>query len=196
MPTEKRALPYFKYHPEPIKTGVFITDDTVICDCCGKETDIYYGSPFYSVEDIDALCPWCIADGSASEKFDGEFQDIASIEGGEVLYDEEGEYCGSTLPPIDKNKLDELTKRTPGYHGWQQEHWLIHCDEPCAFIDYVEWDDIKDKLEQLASLEQDIQDVGFELSDLSERLWDDGGCQGYLFKCCCCGKLRLHIDFS
>ena len=27
MPTEKRALPYFK---------VNITDDTVICDCCGK----------------------------------------------------------------------------------------------------------------------------------------------------------------
>ncbi|MBG2802515.1 CbrC family protein [Proteus sp. WDL240414] len=25
-----------KYHPEPIKTGAFITDDTVICDCCGK----------------------------------------------------------------------------------------------------------------------------------------------------------------
>ncbi len=25
MPTEKRALPYFKYHPEPIKTGVFLS---------------------------------------------------------------------------------------------------------------------------------------------------------------------------
>lgn len=196
MTSKKRSLPYFKYHPEPLKTEAFLTGNTVICDSCGKETDIYYASPFYSIEDVDVLCPWCISDGSASKTFDGEFQDSTSIEGGETLYDDEGEYCGSTLPPISQDALDELIKRTPGYHGWQQEYWLIHCGEPCAFIGYVEWKYIANKLEQFVCLEQDINDIGFELSDLPERLWSDGACQGYLFKCCCCNKLRLHIDFS
>lgn len=53
----KKELPFFKYHPNPLKTGTFETDKTVICDCCGKETDIYYSGSFYSVEDVEYLCP-------------------------------------------------------------------------------------------------------------------------------------------
>lgn len=36
----------FKYHPNPIKNGVFITDEIVQCECCGKEVDIYYNDLF------------------------------------------------------------------------------------------------------------------------------------------------------
>lgn len=36
----KKELPFFKYHPEPLKTGAFKTDKTVVCDCCGKETKV------------------------------------------------------------------------------------------------------------------------------------------------------------
>ena len=39
--------------------------------------------------------------------------------------------------------LKELVERTPGYHGWQQE---FDCGD-CAFIGYVGWNDIKDRLE-------------------------------------------------
>ena len=53
----KKELPFFKYHPNPLKTGTFETDKTVVCDCCGKETDVYYSGPFYSVEDVEYLCP-------------------------------------------------------------------------------------------------------------------------------------------
>lgn len=195
MPTEKRALPYFKYHPEPIKTGAFITDDTVICDCCGKETNIYYEGPFFSVDDIEALCPWCIADGSASEKFEGDFQDLSSVEGILSTYDSNGEYSGyqSGVP---KENLEELIRRTPGYQGWQQEHWLTHCGDLCAFIGYVGWEDIADKLDGFVSLAEDIGEIGMNMDDLPNNLTNEGHCQGYLFKCCCCGKLRLHIDFS
>ena len=95
----KKELPFFKYHPDPLKTGTFETDKTVICDCCGKETDIYYSGPFYSVEDVEYLCPECIANVKASKKFDGDFIDI---------------YFGEVS---DEEKIDELTHRTPSYCG-------------------------------------------------------------------------------
>lgn len=70
-------LPFFRYHPNPLETKAFhVTNPPVSCDCCKKSTDIYYDGPFYAVEDIDYVCPECIASGEASRKYDGEFQDI------------------------------------------------------------------------------------------------------------------------
>lgn len=65
---------------------------------------------------MECLCPYCIADGSAAEKFDGEFQDAAG--------------CDKVDAPA---KTEELTKRTPGCIGWQQEYRLAHCGDYCAF---------------------------------------------------------------
>ena len=100
------GIPTFKYHPNPLNTGAFeISEEGVVCDCCGKVTHIYYEGPFYAVDDIDYLCPACIASGKASEKFDGSFQDDYSVDDGVK----------------DAEKLDELIHRTPGYCGWQQD---------------------------------------------------------------------------
>ncbi len=195
MTPNNRKLPVFKYHPDPLGTGAFSADKTVKCDCCQQSTDIYYESPFYSVADIDVLCPWCIADGSASRKFEGEFQDSASVEGIDCEYDDDGEFSHTTNPYPDE-MLDELVKRTPGYRGWQQEVWLAHCNEPCEFIGYVCWDDIKDRLDEFVSLEDDIQEYGFSVEELSGLLHKDSDAQGYLFRCLHCKKLRLHFDFS
>jgi uncharacterized protein CbrC (UPF0167 family) len=30
--------------------------------------------------------------------------------------------------------LDELTRRTPGFAGWQQERWLFHCADAAAYV--------------------------------------------------------------
>ena len=135
-----RPLPQFKYHPKPLETGAFEQDKTVECDCCEQQTSVYYSGPFYCVDEVEHLCPWCIADGSAAEKFAGSFQDDASIEGVEFEYDEEDEFAGikNTYPD---EMLKELVERTPGYHGWQQEFWLAHCGDFCAFIGYVGWNE-------------------------------------------------------
>lgn len=88
----------FKYHPEPLKTGAFKNDKAVNCDCCGKRTDIYYDGPFYTAQEVEYLCPKCIVDGSASKKYDGEFQDSANCD------------------KVDSVKFKmELCQRTPGY---------------------------------------------------------------------------------
>lgn len=171
-------LPSFKYHPDPLKTGAFLQGEPHTCDCCGKQTDTWYESPFYSVADVSALCPECIASGAAAEKFSGEFQD-----------------CCSTDAVSDKEKLRELTERTPGYHGWQQEYWLAHCDDYCAFLGYVGWKEI----EEMGIAEEIAQNYneelcGFDLEDIKARMVNNGGMQGYLFRCLHCGTHLLYAD--
>ncbi len=118
----KLGIPEFRYHPNPLSTGAFDESEKgVICDCCGKITNIYYNTPFFSVDNIDYLCPVCIANGNAAKKFNGTFQDDYSVDEGVE----------------DMNKLDELIHRTPGYCGWQQEYWRAHCGDYCAFLGYV-----------------------------------------------------------
>ena len=167
----------FKYHPDPLETGAFRNDQTVTCDCCGKQTDVYYTNPFYSTKDVQYLCPECIASGAAAEKFDGEFQDSESAD-----------------KVSDPAKLDELIHRTPGYCGWQQEYWIAHCDDYCAFMGYMTWEDLEnyglaEEIEE--TYREDICMVDFE--DAKEHLQND---QGYLFKCLHCGKHFIYIDFD
>ena len=171
-------LPTFKYHPDPFASGVFYRGEPHRCDCCGKETDVWYESPFHSAEDVECLCPWCIADGSAAAQFDGEFQDSASI--GKVS---------------DPEKVKELTERTPGYHGWQQEYWMAHCDDFCAFLGYVGWPEIEESglAEEIAeTYRQDV--CGFEFEDIRQYMRKDGSLTGYLFRCLHCGRHFLYAD--
>lgn len=175
-----KTLPYFRYHPNPLATEAFlVSDPPVACDCCGKSVPIYYEGPFYSVESIDYLCPECISNGRAAEKFDGEFQDECSLEEG-----------------VDSpDKLDELIHRTPGYHGWQQEYWRTHCGDFCAFIGYVGYRELK----QMGIVDDVLDDSvwdewGAEWEDMVQYMVNGGGVQGYLFQCLHCGKYRLWID--
>jgi hypothetical protein len=175
--TERRELPSFKYNPGTIKARV-IEERKAICPVCSKETNYVYVGPFYSREEVEGICPWCIKDGSAAKKYDGEFQDGCSCE--EV---DDVEY------------LDELIHRTPGYCGWQQESWLSHCGDFCAFIDYVGWKEIKDIEEELEEdIEQIKDNMGITQEEFEESLVNGGSHQGYLFRCVKCGKHRLTTD--
>ena len=187
---DKSKLPYFKYHPDPIRTGAFQYDKKIKCDCCANETEIYYTGPFYSINDVEALCPQCISSGAASKKFNGEFQDYSSLEN------------ISSDPNVDNTEIykeeniNELIHCTPGYTGWQQEVWLSHCDDFCAFIRYVGWDDIKNRLDEFVNIETDCEELGLSLEDLPDYLYNGGSCQGYLFQCLHCRKYRLRFDFD
>jgi len=179
----KKELPNFRFHPDPISTGAFVENkDEVECPVCHKQTEYVYAGPFYSKEKYDhEICPWCIASGKAAEKFDGTFQDGAIGPGIES--------------EISEDELDELIHRTPGYVSWQGERWLVHCGSPCAFMDYVGWDEIKDHLDRFIDLEEDSQTAfGFGVNQLSEFLYNGGDCQGYLFECIHCHGYRLYID--
>jgi uncharacterized protein CbrC (UPF0167 family) len=172
-------LPHFKYNPEALQHGI-IKKESITCPVCNEDREFVYDGPFFAIEDVDDICPWCIHDGRAAKKYNGEFIDGASVE------DVEGD-----------EKLEELTHRTPSYTGWQQEHWLSHCDDFCAFKGYVGWKEIKPfKPELEDDLEEIMDDFDYSEEELAENLVNGSGMQGYLFQCLHCGKHRLHVDIE
>jgi len=68
-----QSLPHFIYHPDPLATGSFVEGEAKVCPSCGKESNVYYALRPYSIEEIEHLCPTCIANGQAAKKFDAEF---------------------------------------------------------------------------------------------------------------------------
>lgn len=173
------GLPFFRYHPNPLDTGAFEqSEEGVVCDCCGTTTHIYYEGPFYSVEDINYLCPACIASGKAAEMFDGSFQDDYSMDNGVK----------------DPKKLDELIHRTPGYCGWQQEYWRAHCNDYCAFLGYVG----ATELQTLGVMEEVLDDSMWddEQKEMIQKSVNGGHLQRYLFQCLHCGKHMVWMDFD
>lgn len=72
-------LPQFKYHPNVYDLDLF-EEERGECSICHQERNLKYEAPFYSIEDPEYICPWCIADGSAAGKYGGEFNDYCGIE--------------------------------------------------------------------------------------------------------------------
>ena len=177
-------LPKFKYNPNAYELDLF-EEKEGICSVCNEKRNLKYTSSFYSIEDPDYICPWCIVNGRAAEKFNGEFNDYCGIEGVSPNPND---------PPskIPQELLREITNKTPSYVSWQQEVWLTHCNEPCAFIAYVDFETIKPYLEEL---KEDIETITNDYgTNMIEYLTKSGSVVGYLFQCVKCGKHRLHID--
>lgn len=170
---------FFKYHPNVWEIGVFsksVNGEIVTCQCCDGKTE-YYLEKMYCKEDIECVCPECVASGKAAEKFNGTFIQDAEIDKVDSV-----------------EKIDELMKRTPGYISWQGEYWLACCNDFCQYIGEVGIDDLK----KMGIAEQVISDYEKDnpynyYEDCMEYL-GNGIMQGYLFQCLHCGKYRLWVD--
>ena len=176
-------LPNFKYHPDPIATGSIIPSE-VECKCCDERRGFVYVGPIFSVEELsECICPWCIADGSAHEKFDAEFTDASGI----------GGYSQPAVIP--KAAVEEVAFRTPGFSGWQQEHWMTCCGDAAAFVGRAgraelehEWPDA------VASIQQEYGgDDGEDWQSYWSALDKNGSPSAYVFRCLHCGK---HLGYS
>jgi uncharacterized protein CbrC (UPF0167 family) len=100
--------PFFRYHPDPIATGSVEPSDTA-CRACGRARGLIYVGPVYGLTDYhEAICPWCIADGTAHETLDVEFVDAAGVGGGGIWEE------------VPDSVVEEVAYRTPGFSGWQQ----------------------------------------------------------------------------
>jgi uncharacterized protein len=184
------SLPHVKYHPDPIRTGA-IVEGAITCNICVKERNFRYDGPFHDAYfntyyDVP-ICPWCIADGSVAAKYDGWFQ----LDYPDYL---NGTHVGS------KAATGELCRNTLGHKSIQPAYWLVHCDDYCAFIDYVGWQKIEDLVPQIRD---DIKRmVGSDTMvtvtldtyrDELSRL-GNGAYWGYLFRCLTCGQPRFYAD--
>jgi uncharacterized protein len=151
-------LPTFRYHPDPVATGSFIVA-TDPCPYCGAEPTYVYDGPIYALEEPDPPCPRCIADGSFAARYDAEFTDP------------------DPLSDLDPEIVDEVTRRTPGFSGWQQEQWQTHCDDAAAFLGPVGYPELLDHPQALEILRLDMGDESVK------ALSRDGSPTGYLFRC-------------
>jgi uncharacterized protein len=179
-------LPKFKYHPDPVETGS-IDESNNVCLCCGKSNGYIYVGPVYSEKDEleGDLCPWCIADGSAHTKFDVNFVDIPGV-GGHGKWD-----------IVSQDIMEEISFRTPGFTGWQQERWWTHCGDGAEFLGIVGRDEI------VYWGDDFIKYIRDELKISDDKDWEEflnlldknRGPTAYVFRCKKCGKLGGYSDW-
>jgi uncharacterized protein len=180
------ARPEFRYHPDPVGTGSAVRSDDP-CELCKQPAGFIYRGPIFG-EQTSVLCLRCIADGSAARRLahpDGpaEFTDI-----GWGVPDE-----------VPSDVLQELSQRTPGFFGWQQEHWLYHCANAAAFIGRIGWEDIKHLPDAQSSLLAQLVELGVDPIEAQRQLLmlhPNGDLTGYLFRCLHCGTHLAYSDAS
>ena len=175
----REPLPAFRYHPDPLATGS-VEPSGIECVACGRARGFTYVGPVYAVEEVDGICPWCIADGTAASAFDAEFTDAAS----------------AAPTGIEASTIDQLVHRTPGYDSWQQDRWLYHCDDGCAFLGAVGRIELEAHPDALAMLRHEFNDFGWnrnEVEDYIDALSGHGSPTAYLFRCLHCAA---HLAYS
>jgi uncharacterized protein CbrC (UPF0167 family) len=178
------ALPTFRYHPDPIETGSIVVSDAT-CVVCERSRGFIYTGPVYAEEDFeDAVCPWCIADGSASESLGATFVDSEA-------------FAADTPDEV----IIEITERTPGYSAWQAEEWPSCCNDAAAFLGPLGITEIRAKHRALEGfvLRQIIYGLGVSggaATRLLESLRRDASPTAYLFRCLHCGEPQVHVDHT
>jgi len=172
------ALPRFRYNPDAISS---FQDARATCPRCGVRRELEYIGPQYGLDEIDHLCGFCIADGSAAQTFDLEF---TSSDGPE--------------PGPDAGKLEELVFRTPGYLGPEGDRWPVHCDDYCAHVGRVFWRDLSPLLSELEpEISAFCEETTMDLDELEAEVERDRSpLLVHLFRCLACGRHRLVAGYE
>ncbi len=174
-------LPTFRYHPDPLKSGSIVQSQAA-CRACGQARGYIYTGPVYSEEELDdRLCPWCIADGSAHEKFDATFVDHTAF-----------------TEDVPETVMAEITRRTPGFSAWQTEQWPCCCDDATAFLQPAGIKELRQEqdLEGIA-MSHIVHEMGISggaARRLLESLDRDEGPTAFLFQCRGCHRHHMYID--
>ena len=176
-------LPEFAYHPDPVASGSVQASDAT-CLCCEQARGWMYVGPVYAVEEYqDCFCPWCIADGSAHERFEASFTDEDGI--GQDAEEE-----------LDEAVIAEVSQRTPGYSGWQQEQWWSHCGDAAQFIGKAGHDELQALGAEAILAVQDATGLpnGAQWDAFFSALDKDQGPTAYLFRCRHCQAMGAYQD--
>lgn len=113
------VLPDFEYFPDPLRNGS-IVEKQGSCLCCNQTRAFMYVGPIYSTDDIEEVCPWCIADGKAASKWSASFN---------------GVHHASNEVPLDV--VETIDQRTPGFETWQGNAWLFSANDALIFVGEV-----------------------------------------------------------
>jgi uncharacterized protein CbrC (UPF0167 family) len=176
-------FPEFPYHPDPRTTG-FVEPSDARCVVCAEVRGFIYTGPAYSRHELtNCLCPWCISDGSAAKKYDAHFTDV-----------------GWGVPDdVPQSAVEHIAARTPGFSGWQQEHWLYHCSDGAAFLGRTGWEELQPYPDAVESLRHEHDDLPLPADEVEEYLRGlskDGEATAYLFRCRRCARHLAYSDMA
>lgn len=117
----KSELPKFPYHRDPVESGSVRKSDSK-CECCGKARGVMYQGVMYCKSSPENICPWCIADGSASEKYEAAFFDA--------------DFVDDKLNNItvQQNYYHEVFCKTIGFSTFNPIGWWVHCNKPAEYV--------------------------------------------------------------
>ncbi len=142
-----------------------------------------YTGPVYCMETLASEpCPWCIADGSLAARYDAELVDV---------YDAPGN--------VPEGTLETISRRTPGFSGWQQERWLFHCGDGAVFLGPVGASELAafpDAREMLRFENSTGGSSPEQVEEFLAALDKDGNPTAYLFRCRMCGSRLAYADFT
>ena len=175
-------LPAFKYHADPVASGSVKASERK-CKCCKQARGYIYCGPVYAEKDLEeAICPWCIADGSAAQKFEAEFFDAEALD--------------DAMSP---QAVEEILQRTPGFATWQEGHWPACCGDGARFIMPAGIDELRKydytlEGELMGHIVHGMGISGSAATRLLQSLHRDKGPTVYLFQCAQCGRRHFRID--
>ncbi|MER7338575.1 CbrC family protein [Streptomyces sp. NPDC000075] len=186
------AEPTFRYHPDPLATGSAVPTEHV-CSVCGVRQQIRYQGPVYGRQP-DSLCLHCIHSGAASLA-------LSVSGGGDGDSDMAAMFSDAVDVPDDVplSVVEEITRRTPGFAGWQQETWLYHCGDGAAFLGPAGYRELEAHPEALTMLREDRRRHGWAPADIEQFLRGldrTGEPTAYLFRCLHCNTSLASWDIS
>jgi hypothetical protein len=168
------SLPSFRYYPDPVATGSFVASDRR-CICCASSRGFIYTGPAYATEDYDdCFCPWCIAEGSAHDKYDVSFN---------LPY---------ALKAAPRRVVEEIEFRTPGFWCLEQGEWQEHCRDAALYLGVPDREAIRALAPQVVA--QLRSTTGVSDDELWGEILDIAGDETgiyriYLFRCVTCQQL-------
>jgi uncharacterized protein len=173
-------LPCFPYHPDPVGTGS-VKHSPEACACCGRARGFVYDGPIYSRQQVGLICPWCIADGSAAERYRATFTDA------------------SAPAEVPREVIECVERRTPGFTAWQQEQWMFHCGDGAIFLGVVGAVELAAYPDAVAALREQCERWGWspqEREAFLKGLAKEGDASAYLFRCRHCDRHIAYADFT
>lgn len=89
--------------------------------------------------------------------------------------------------------IGELCQRTPVYSSWQQDQWLYHCGDGCAFLGAAVRAGLDAFPDALEMLRREHDGLGREESDVNVYIDSLSGTESPTVSCMHCGA---HLAYS
>ncbi|MFG0285384.1 MAG: CbrC family protein [Phycisphaerales bacterium JB039] len=208
-------LPTFRLFADPVAEGVFARTDEP-CTLCGKARGWKYIISDYHIPEPDrpAICPWCIADGSAAargmsfneswirpemvRKDAPDADDIAcaAIFGATP---KPGLRPAGPAPELTPEDAAEVEGRTPGFFAWQSQPWHICCGRACRYLGAAGAAELRGKWAQAAeqiNARWAKHTPGETMDYFIDKAERGGSPQAYVFECIICGRLHGELDMD